>query len=76
MPGIDAFEVEGTVVEVHANRTFRVRLANGHCLTGFITSRHREVIGALEVGHRVRVRLSAYDLSVGRIFDRVVEENL
>ena len=63
----DAFKVEGTVVEVRPNRTFRVELANGHRLTAFLTGKARAKAAQLSLGDRVRLELSPYDLSQGRI---------
>ena len=71
MPGNDAFEVEGRIVEVYGNRTCLVGLPNGHQFTGFVTGRHQAAVGILQPGHRVRARLSPYDLSAGRIVDRI-----
>lgn len=65
----DAFEVEGVITSVLSPRTARVRLANGHELFGFVPGRSAGM--ALAVGGRVRVRLSPYDLSEGRILNWV-----
>jgi translation initiation factor IF-1 len=65
----DAFEVEGVITAVLSHRTARVRLANGHELFGFVPGRGAGV--ALVAGGRVRVRLSPYDLSEGRILNLV-----
>ena len=67
MARTDAFEVEGVVVETLANRTFRVELANGHRLLGFVTGRQRSEAGEWRAGQRVRLEVSPYDLSEGRI---------
>lgn len=76
MPGDDAFEVEGAVMEVAANGTFLVKLANSHCFTGYIPARRKAAVGELEPGNRVMARLSAYDLSTGRILNRINDNNL
>lgn len=67
MAGEDAFEVEGVVIEVLPNRTCRVELPNGHRLTGFVTGKMRPVFETLALGDKVRLKLSPYDLSAGRI---------
>lgn len=67
MSGTDAFEVEGLVVDVQANGTYRVELANGHRLLAFVAGRRKAELGRLAVGAKVRLKLSPYDLSVGRI---------
>lgn len=67
MAGTDAFQVEGQVVEVLSERTFRVQLPNGHCLLGFIPGKTRKVIPPITAGDKVKLQLSPYDLSEGRI---------
>lgn len=62
----DAFKVEGVVDEVLPNGTYCVRLANGHRLIGFVPGKARESV-RLAAGDSVRLELSAYDLSKGRI---------
>jgi translation initiation factor IF-1 len=71
MPGVDAFKVEASVIAVHANRTCLVGLANGHRLTAFVTSRNQVNVGRLEPGNRVRLQLTPFDLSVGRVLEKV-----
>jgi translation initiation factor IF-1 len=63
----DAFEVEGAIVEVLANKTYRVELANGHRVLGFVTGKARLSAARFDLGQKVRLELSAYDLSEGRI---------
>ena len=67
MAGTDAFQVEGKVIEVVSERLFRVQLANGHRLLGFIPGKNRNIAQRLAVGDKVNVQLSPYDLSEGRI---------
>ena len=74
MPGEDAFQVEGTVVEVSANRTYQIRLANGHQLTGYVAGKAKMSAPRLAVGDTVRLQLSPYDLSEGRILPGRSEE--
>jgi len=59
-------------VEVLSAKTFRVELANGHRLLGFVTGRAARL--ELAAGDRVRLQLSPYDLSEGRIVGREAEE--
>ena len=65
MPGDDAFKVEGRVVEASPNGTFRVELKNGHRLTAFFAG--KENLAGLKAGSSVKLQLTPYDLSVGRI---------
>ena len=71
MARTDAFKVEGVVVETLANRTYRVELANGHRLLGFVTGRQRWEAGWLP-GERVWLEVSPYDLSEGRIIGKTI----
>ena len=67
MPGTDAFQVEGLVLEAMANGTYRVELANGHRLLGFVSGRMRHSQDRFAPGEMVKLNLSPYDLSSGRI---------
>jgi translation initiation factor IF-1 len=67
MLGADAFEVEGLVVEVLPNKTYRVELPNGHRLVGFVPGRARLDFVRFAPGDRVKLKMSPYDLSEGRI---------
>jgi translation initiation factor IF-1 len=64
-----AFEVEGLVVEVLSDRTCRVELANGHRLLAFVTGKARMSFVRMAPGDRVRLELSPFDLSEGRIIE-------
>ena len=65
--GQDAFRVEGRVREALPNGTFLAELANGHRLTAFVDGRDRKIFVGLKAGDVVRLQLTPYDLSVGRI---------
>jgi translation initiation factor IF-1 len=67
MPGEDAFRVEGRVIEVLSDRTWRVELANGHRLLGFATGRTRMNFTGLKPGDKVKLQLTPFDLSTGRL---------
>jgi translation initiation factor IF-1 len=67
MPGTDAIEVEGVVVEVLPNKTYRVELTNGHRVVGFLSGRARLNFARFALGDRVTLAMSPYDLSEGRI---------
>ena len=68
MAGPNAFQVEGVVREALPNGTYRVELANGHRLTAFLTGRdQKNFAGKITAGDVVRLQLTPYDLSVGRI---------
>lgn len=67
MAGADAFLVEGVVVEALPNRTYRVQLDNGHRLLGFVAGRAARTVKRVARGQKVRLQLTPYDLSTGRI---------
>lgn len=71
MPKDDAIEVEGTVVEPLPNAMFRVELDNGHKVLAHISGKMRMHYIRILQGDRVKVELSPYDLSRGRITFRV-----
>ena len=62
-----AIEVEGVVVEFLPNQMYRVELTNGHRLLAFLTGKARLSFARLSPGDKVRLELSPYDLSAGRI---------
>ena len=67
MAGADAFKVEGLIVEALPNGTYRVELVNGHQLLGFIAGRASARLPRLTPGNKVKLQLSPFDLSQGRI---------
>ena len=71
MPKEDAIEVEGKVVEPLPNAMFRVELDNGHKVLAHISGKMRIHYIRILPGDRVKVELSPYDLTRGRITFRV-----
>jgi translation initiation factor IF-1 len=63
----DVIEVEGTVTEALPNTQFRVELENGHSVLAHISGKMRMNYIRILPGDRVKVELSPYDLSRGRI---------
>jgi len=63
----EAFRVEARVIEVLPNGTFRAQLSNGHCLTAFVAGRDQDRVAGINSGDTVKLQLTPYDLSVGRI---------
>ena len=63
----DVIEVEGTVVETLPNTNFKVELENGHQILAHIPGKLRMNYIKILPGDKVRVELSPYDLSRGRI---------
>ncbi|MCD5397319.1 translation initiation factor IF-1 [candidate division NPL-UPA2 bacterium] len=67
MPKGEAIEVEGTVVEPLPNAMFRVELENGHKVLAHICGKMRKFYIKILPGDKVKVELSPYDLTRGRI---------
>ena len=63
----EQLELEGTVVDTLPNTMFRVALDNGHIVTAHISGRMRKNYIRILTGDRVKVELTPYDLSKGRI---------
>ena len=63
----DAIEVEGTVVEPLPNAMFRVELENGHKVLAHVSGKMRMNFIRILPGDKVKVELSPYDLTRGRI---------
>jgi translation initiation factor IF-1 len=67
MPKRDAIEVEGTVSEALPNAMFRVALEGGRSVLATLSGKVRMNFVRVVPGDRVRVELSPYDLTRGRI---------
>ena len=63
----DSIEFEGSVSETLPNTTFRVKLENGYEIIAHISGRMRKNYIRILTGDKVRVELTPYDLSKGRI---------
>ena len=63
----DVIEIEGTVVEKLPNTMFRVELENGHEITAHISGKMRMHYIRILPGDKVKVEMSPYDLTKGRI---------
>jgi translation initiation factor IF-1 len=62
--------MEGSVTEALPNTQFRVELDNGHEMLAYLSGKMRRYYIRVLLGDRVRVELSPYDLSRGRIVYR------
>lgn len=71
----DQIEVDAEVVEVLPNTNFLVRLENGRILNAHISGKIRKHYIHILKGDRVRIAVSPYDLSRGRITYRVPRES-
>jgi translation initiation factor IF-1 len=66
----ERIEVEGKVVEVLPNAMFRVELSSGHKVLAHISGKMRKHFIKILPGDTVRVELSPYDLTRGRVVYR------
>ena len=60
-------EQDGTIIEALSNAMFRVELQNGHVITAHISGKMRMHYIKILPGDKVKVEMSPYDLSKGRI---------
>ncbi len=63
----DVIETEGKVIEALPNTTFKVRLNNGHVITAYISGKLRMNYIRIIEGDSVKLEMSPYDLTKGRI---------
>jgi translation initiation factor IF-1 len=63
----DVIEMPGVVQEALSNGMFRIKLENGHEVLGHLAGRMRRFRIKVLLGDRVKVELSPYDLTRGRI---------
>ncbi|MFP4472290.1 MAG: translation initiation factor IF-1 [Candidatus Omnitrophota bacterium] len=63
----DLIDVEGEVIESLPSARFKVRLDNGHEVMAHISGKMRKYFIRILPGDRVKVQLSPYDLTKGRI---------
>lgn len=67
----EPIEVEGVVLEALPNAMFRVELDNGHKVLAHVSGKMRMNFIRILPGDRVKLELSPYDLTRGRITFRV-----
>ena len=66
----DVIEFDGEVVDTLPNTTFRVKLENNHVITAHISGKMRKNYIRILTGDKVKVEMTPYDLSKGRIIYR------
>lgn len=66
----DKIEIEGTVVEALPNTQFMVELENGHRLLAYLSGKMRKFYIRIAIGDKVKVEMSVYDPTRGRIIYR------
>jgi len=67
----ETIEIEGSIIEVLPNQTFKVELDNGHLVNCYTGGRMRQFRIRLVTGDRVRLEMTPYDLDKGRITYRI-----
>jgi translation initiation factor IF-1 len=65
-----AIEQDGTIIEALSNAMFRVQLENGHVIVAHISGKMRMHYIKILVGDKVKLEMSPYDLTKGRIILR------
>ena len=60
-------ELDGTIKQALSNAMFRVELENGHTITAHISGKMRKYYIKLLPGDKVKLEMSPYDLTKGRI---------
>jgi translation initiation factor IF-1 len=71
LPKEELIETEGTIIEALPNAMFKVKLENGHVVLAHVSGKMRMNFIRILPGDKVKLELSPYDLSRGRITFRV-----
>lgn len=66
----EAIQTEGTIIEALPNAMFRVELDNGHRVLAHVSGKMRMHFIRIVPGDKVKLELSPYDLTKGRIIYR------
>jgi translation initiation factor IF-1 len=66
----DIITMNGTIEEVQRNAIFKVKLENNHMITAVISGRMRQHKIQILLGDRVKIEMSPYDLTKGRVVYR------
>ena len=67
----DSIKIEGEVIDVLPNATFRIALESGNSVLGYISGKMRQNEIRILDGDRVELEVSPYDLTKGRITRRM-----
>jgi|TARA_B110000879_G_scaffold147689_1_gene191455 translation initiation factor IF-1 len=67
----DVLEFEGNITEALPNQTFKVELENGHIITCYTGGKMRRFRIRLVIGDRVKIEMTPYDMTKGRITFRL-----
>jgi translation initiation factor IF-1 len=66
----EKIELEGEIIEAFRSGMYKIALDNGHETLGYTSGKMRRYRIRINPGDRIRVELSPYDLSRGRIVYR------
>ena len=66
----DLITFDGTILELFRNAHFRVQLDNGHIITAHTSGKMRKNRIRILAGDKVKVEMTPYDLSQGRVIHR------
>ncbi|MBY0585346.1 translation initiation factor IF-1 [Candidatus Carsonella ruddii] len=67
----NVFEMEGVVINTMPNATFKVKLENGFLIDSYVSGKIRKNFIKIMIGDKVKVLISDYDLTKGRIIHRL-----
>jgi translation initiation factor IF-1 len=67
---VDKIEMEGTVIEALPNTQFMVELESGHKVLAYLSGKMRKYYIRIALGDKVKVEVSMYDNTRGRIIYR------
>lgn len=66
----DTLKLDGKVIDVLPNATFKVKINNGNMILGYISGKMRQHDIRILLGDTVEIEMSPYDLTKGRIVRR------
>ena len=67
----DVLEFEGEIVDVLPGQTFKIELENGHIVVCYTSGRLRKNRIRLVLGDQVRIEMTPYDMTKGRVTYRL-----
>jgi translation initiation factor IF-1 len=70
----DMLEIDGVVIECLPSTRFKVKLDNGHVIIAYMSGKMAQNMIRILLGDKVKVEMSPYDLTKGRINFRYIEK--
>ncbi len=74
MAKTDMLEIDGVVTECLPSTKFKVKLENGHTIIAYMSGKMAKNMIRILLGDKVRIEMSPYDLTKGRINFRYIEK--